>query len=70
VFPLQFVLAMLCGWLQRQQEDVIAFLREENRVLKARLEGRRLRLMTMSVDASPSWAIAWAAGCWPTSRRS
>jgi hypothetical protein len=25
-------------------EDVIAFLREENRVLKARLEGRRLRL--------------------------
>jgi putative transposase len=35
---------MLCGWLQREQEDVIAFLREENRVLKARLEGRRLRL--------------------------
>ena len=28
---------MLCGWLQREQEDVIAFLREENRVLKARL---------------------------------
>ena len=36
--------AMLYGWLQREQEDVIAFLREENRVLKARLEGRRLRL--------------------------
>src|SRR5687768_18067832 len=35
---------MLCGWLRREQEDVIAFLREENRVLKARLEGRRLRL--------------------------
>ena len=35
---------MLCGWLQREQEDVIAFLREENRVLKARLEGQRLRL--------------------------
>lgn len=35
---------MLCGWLQREQDDVIAFLREENRVLKARLEGRRLRL--------------------------
>ena len=34
---------MLCGWLQNEQEDVIAFLREENRVLKARLEGRRLR---------------------------
>ena len=35
---------MLCGWLQREQQDVIAFLREENRVLKARLEGRRLHL--------------------------
>src|SRR5687767_7658275 len=30
-------------WLQREQEDVIAFLREENRVLKARLEGQRIR---------------------------
>jgi putative transposase len=27
-----------------EHADVIAFLREENRVLKARLEGRRLRL--------------------------
>ena len=35
---------MLCGWHQRDQENVIAFLREENRVLKARLGGRRLRL--------------------------
>jgi hypothetical protein len=34
---------MLCGWLQREQEDVIAFLREENRVLKAPLEGQRIR---------------------------
>jgi putative transposase len=34
---------MLRGWLQ-SEEDVIAFLREENRVLKVRLEGRRLRL--------------------------
>ena len=35
---------MLCGWLQCQQQNAIAFLREENRVLKARLEGKRLRL--------------------------
>jgi putative transposase len=35
---------MLCGLHQRDQENVIAFLREENRVLKARLGGRRLRL--------------------------
>ena len=37
------MVAMLCGWLQREQ-DSIAFLRAENRVLKARLEGKRLRL--------------------------
>jgi len=44
VFPFQFMVAMLCGWLQCQQQDAIAFLREENRVLRARLEGKRLRL--------------------------
>jgi hypothetical protein len=38
------LVATLCGWLQREQDAVIAFLREENRVLKARLDGRRLRL--------------------------
>jgi len=38
------MVAMLCGWLQCQQQDAIAFLREENRVLRARLEGKRLRL--------------------------
>ena len=36
------MVAMLCGWSQREQEDVIAFLREEIRVLKAQLAGRRL----------------------------
>ena len=38
------LLAALCGWLEREQRDVIAFLREENRALKAQLTGRRLRL--------------------------
>ena len=33
------MVAMLCGWLQREQHDAIAFLQEENRVLKARLDG-------------------------------
>jgi hypothetical protein len=32
-----------CGWLHREQTDLIAFLHEENRVLKARLRGQRLR---------------------------
>ena len=42
--PFRFVLAVLCAWRQREREDMIAFLREENRVLKVRLRGHRLRL--------------------------
>jgi putative transposase len=44
VIPLQMLLAALVGWLEREQRDVIAFLREENRVLKAQLGRRRLQL--------------------------
>jgi hypothetical protein len=40
---LPLLLAMLAGWLQRQQQ-VITYLQAENRVLKAHLGGRRLRL--------------------------
>jgi hypothetical protein len=42
VSPFQLLIAALGGWLHREQV-VIAFLREENRVLKARLVGQRLR---------------------------
>ena len=38
------LLAALLEWLEREQRDVIAFLREENRALKAQLGSRRLRL--------------------------
>jgi hypothetical protein len=38
------LLVALLGSLEREQRDVIAFLRGENRVLKAQLTGRRLRL--------------------------
>jgi putative transposase len=41
--PFQLLIAAMTGWLHREQADVIAFLREENRVLKARLAGQRLR---------------------------
>jgi putative transposase len=43
VLPFQLLIAALGGWLHREQADVIAFLREEYRVLKARLAGQRLR---------------------------
>src|ERR671910_3837613 len=38
------IVVALFGWLEREQRDVIEFLREENRVLKTQLQGRRLRL--------------------------
>ncbi len=41
---LQFFVLMLAGWLNRQQEDRIAYLREENLVLREQLGGRPLRL--------------------------
>jgi putative transposase len=41
---LQLLIAMLAGWLQRHQQQVITYLQAENRILKAQLRGRRLRL--------------------------
>ena len=41
---LHVLIAMVAGWLQRHQQQVITYLLEENRVLKAHLGGRRLRL--------------------------
>jgi putative transposase len=41
---LQVLIATVAGWLQRHQQQVIAYLLAENRVLKAQLGGRRLRL--------------------------
>lgn len=41
---LHVLIAMIAGWLQRHQQHVIAYLQEENRILKAHLGGRRLRL--------------------------
>jgi transposase InsO family protein len=43
VLPFQLLIAAVSRWLQREQGDVIEFLREENRLLKARLAGQRLR---------------------------
>ena len=42
--PLQFVAVALAGWLNQQQQEVIDYLREENKVLREQLGDRRLRL--------------------------
>jgi putative transposase len=40
---LHVLIAMIAGWIQRHQQHVIAYLHEENRVLKAHLAGQRVR---------------------------
>ena len=40
--PLQLLLATFAGWVNREQAQVVAYLVEENRVLKEQLGGRRL----------------------------
>jgi putative transposase len=41
---LHVLIAMVAGWLQRHQQQVITYLLAENRVLKTQLGDRRLRL--------------------------
>jgi putative transposase len=40
---LQFLILTTAGWLNRQQEDAIDYLREENRVLREHLDKKRIR---------------------------
>jgi hypothetical protein len=40
---LQFLLLVFAGWMNRHQTEVVAYLQEENRVLREQFGGRRLR---------------------------
>ena len=40
---LHFVIAMVAGWLQREQGEVIAYLKEENKVLRKQLGGTQIK---------------------------
>src|SRR5919197_5444353 len=42
---LYVLIAMVAGWIQRHQQQVITYLQEENRILKAQLGGRRLAVL-------------------------
>ena len=50
---------MVAGWLQRHQQQVITYLLEENRVLKARLGSRRLRLTDPERQRLAALAHPW-----------
>jgi putative transposase len=44
VIPVQLFVASFVGWLHHEQREIILYLREENRILKAQLRHQRLRL--------------------------
>ena len=41
--PVQFVLIAIAGWMNQRQQQMIEYLREENRLLREQLRERRLR---------------------------
>src|SRR5688572_29361003 len=42
--PMHFLVVVFAGWLNRQQQAVVEYLKTENEILKSQLIGRRLRL--------------------------
>ena len=42
-YQLQFLVVVLAGWINRHQQDVIEYLKEENRVYREQLGGKRPR---------------------------
>ncbi len=41
--PLQFLMLIFAGWVNRLQQDVLEYVQEENRALREQLGGKRLR---------------------------
>ena len=64
VAPLQFLLLVLVGWANRRQLEVLDDLKEENRVLREQLRGRRLRFTDEHGGAWPGRARSWADVRW------
>jgi putative transposase len=58
---LHVLIAMVAGWVQRHQQQVISYLSEENRMLKAQLGSRRLRLT--DTERRRLAALAHPLGC-------
>ena len=42
--PMAILLTMLAGWINRQQTDIIEYLTEENKILREKLDKKRILL--------------------------
>ena len=61
--PFRLLLISLAGFLNQQQQDVIEYLQEENRVLREQLAGKRLRFNDDQRRRLAVRARNWAGGC-------
>jgi hypothetical protein len=59
----QFIVLALAGWLNQQQQDIVAYLSEENRVLREQLKGKRLRFTDDQRRRLAPRARLWAPRC-------
>ena len=60
--PLQVLMLIFAGWVNRHQQDVIEYLQEENRALRDQLGGKRLRFTDRQRRRLAVKAKAIAAG--------
>jgi putative transposase len=68
--PFRFLLISIAGWMNQRQQDAIEYLREENRVLRQQLGGRRLRFTDNQRRRLAAKRKALAAALWPKSQQS
>ena len=65
--PWQLLFLIVAGWVNRQQQQVIEYLRMENQVLREKLGKRRIFSTAINANAWPSKAKSSAASCSLTS---
>ena len=61
--PFRLLLISLAGWMNQQQQEVIDYLQEENRILREQLGGKRLRFNDDQRRAWRSGPRNWAGAC-------
>lgn len=70
VAALRMLLLIVTGWLDRREREMLAYLIEENRVLRRQMGGRRLRLTDDDRRKPAARAIGWPGRRCARSRRS
>ena len=66
----QMFLLTVTRWLDRREREVLAYLIEENRVLRRQLDGRRVQLTDDDAGDLPREPAGWVVRCYAKSRRS